>query len=153
MITFRKNINILDDWFGESESAKIELDQNRIHRIIDLSKAVRELGVFKIVEFDSTTPLEFFIGNESLKESDTGYETIKLNICDNMFYWSGHVTNTTIEFETDPISINLIKELSRIEECPEENLPTLLHDIKTDKAINYLEEKLKGNQNEKTCVY
>lgn len=116
------NINTFDEWFDDrADAAIIEICSDRIERIKKLAAACKELGVYKIAEFDYTPQI---MANDydhdgpldepgPLKEYEGRMECHMLNVTDSDFFWTGYYKHSDIRWETDTI---LLKELETLDE-------------------------------------
>lgn len=147
-VKFIKETRSFDEYFDEGPTkAVIELDINKIEEILRYNKIVKKEKVDSITKFDYTP--EYMRENdeeELTNDLECGIECEIMHVTDNSVYWSFMIKHTNINGETDSISIETLKEILKIQKTKKDILPTLINDLISEEAKNFLKEKL----NEKT---
>lgn len=146
-IIIETGITVYSEWVDDApDQVRIELPRAFIQRILKLSRAVKELGIDKTVEYDCTP--EFLYEDKEEDEVDIPMrsELTSLNVGEQDFYWSGIVKHSepAINWETDVISIRLLRELERVWRTPKSRLPLLLGSLETAEANSELNVRLKS---------
>jgi hypothetical protein len=105
------------DFFESADYAEIELSTKMIERIRNLSKAVRNLGVSRVSEFNYACVFmnadydqEWETGKVPLKEYLKGTECNFLNVTDTGFYWSGLYRHTDVRWSTETVPLTALNE-------------------------------------------
>lgn len=151
-----------NEFFDEyPQTAMIEFTKKYTQRILFLMDKVKELGVFKISEWDSlewldNDPLE---DNEEPKEWNGRSEIDMINIYDSIVSWSAYVKNTNIELSCTSIfkeqlkemikyvdkdvfiHVDNLKEVIRVYNTPERDLPLLMGSLKSEDAKRVLTKR------------
>ncbi len=120
-------VHTYDEWFdGKPDYVVVELCQDRIRRIKEMAGTVRNLGVYKVVEFDyscehkvAAHDAEPDNGRVALSDFDGRMECETLNVTENSFFWSGYHKHTNIHWETESV---IISELDTLEEIDQRDV-------------------------------
>lgn len=98
------------------DAMRVVLDSEFVVRIRELSKAVTELGVYKIVEFDyRPVPMkndedsdQACTGEPLIEAEDVRTECDCMNVTATDVFWSGYVKHTDMRWETTSIPIAML---------------------------------------------
>jgi len=112
-----------DGWCDDTATiAQVEITPERARRILVLQKAVKELGVFEITEFNYTARwLKGAYVNdppEARKEQHLEEVTCECNclvVSDDYFKWTAFLKHTSVEMKTDLVKISEVEELAKEE--------------------------------------
>lgn len=114
------------DFFESADYAVIELTANMRARIRKLSKAVRNLGVSRVSEFNYACVFmcadydqEWDSGKVPLKEYQKGTECNFLNVTDTGFYWSGLYRHTDVRWSTETVMLTDLDDADDYDEREE----------------------------------
>lgn len=107
-----------NEFFNEAaDYAVVELGTEEIRRIRQLSAAARDLGVYRISEFNHSCDFraaDYDVipgdGKIALVEFRGRMECCTLNISDDDFYWSGLYRNTSVRWETDSVPLTALDD-------------------------------------------
>ena len=101
----------------------IDLDVMLMARIRTLAAAVRDLRVYKVVEFNyagdfmtADWDAEPDDGKVALKEFEGGMECNTLNVTDSNFFWSGFYKHTDVRWETDSVPLTALDDPAVVDE-------------------------------------
>lgn len=111
-------ISTSDEFQGKTaDYSEVELSVKGISRIKQLSKAVKNLQAYKIVEFDFSCAFMVIDwedapenGKVALKEFEGSMELIMLNVTDTGFYWSGVYKHTDVRWSTATVPLTVLDE-------------------------------------------
>ena len=119
------------DFFEAADYVVVELNVERVNRIRKLSAVVKDLGVYRISEFNYDC--EFMVddyeadlehGKVAMKEFEGRTECNTLNVTDNNFFWSGYYKHTSVRWESASVSLTVLDEVGdydlREEVCDEQ---------------------------------
>jgi len=142
------NVYVYDEYNEGPEKAEIIFTPELIKRIQELHKAVKSVKASKISDYDCTPNwLNKDPDNEGQyvewDEGDGGIDCLTLNVTDDV-EWSGWIKHTSILVETESIRISELLEIKKVFTTPKIKLPLLIHELKSDKAKEALEQRFKG---------
>lgn len=130
-----------DEYFDEYPThAEIEFTPELTERILELHQALVNVKADAISEYFDTTA-EYL--DKDGTEWDGRTESPSLRVYANTIRWEANIKNTNILIYTDEIPINEIEEIHKVLKTPDNNLPLLIADLKSEQAKNILQERLR----------
>lgn len=146
MPTIIRDVYCNDEYCNEYPvKAKIELNKERVERILTLNETVKELKVLKICEWDYVDYLASDPGDAGDDEEwDGSVECEQCCIYDTSVSWTAILKHTNISIDTDSVSIKELEEIKKVYDTPEENLPLLIESLEYDSSKEVLTERLKS---------
>ena len=134
----------VDDDFAEGPSAaSVSLTPVLINRVLELSKAVKKLKVFKISEFGD---YPVWLNEDDKSPWDGNIDTVLQEVTDSDVRWSGYLKHTNVHIATNDIPISELLEIKKVLETPDKDLPLLINDLKTESAKSALHQRLTGEK-------
>lgn len=154
---------IYSDYADGATHAKLQLTLSHITRIIFLSEEVKKLGVCEMSDYDY--PYELLNTDYDIEKSPLGLysedgeplveatefrgEVNKIHIREHDCYWTCLVKHSdpAVHCETDPITMNTLKQVLEIADAPYEDLAQYVgRDDLSEIAEQFLKERLNGKQ-------
>lgn len=132
------------------DAAEIIIDEKLFRRISQFRSAVKKLKAYTVTEFDYTPRLlarDWEKSDDSdpcYADWDGSFEAITMNVSDTDVHWHGYVKNTEISMETANISFDELRECFKVLRYRKNDLPLLIGALKSEKAQQLYEERLRG---------
>lgn len=132
-----------DEYYNEYPShTKVDITIELINRIFELKAALKKVGADKIVIYDCTP--EYC--DEKEKEVDCCTDLNEMVVfTSGGARWEAYIKNTNIKIYTQEISFIELAEIRKILTTPEDELPLLIGNVKSEEAKTKLTERLSSN--------
>jgi hypothetical protein len=134
--TVEVDVSCSNEYAEAPAKASITLTTKLIHRIKRLQKAVKDLKVYTIREFDYTPKYKDYDGNES----EARIDSCLLEVDDKSFKWVAYLKHSGDEVATGTIWLKDLRPIS----CKPDQLPKYLVSKSNEFHRTLAEQRLKG---------
>jgi len=135
-------VDVSEDCYFNPDAAEIVITMEFIERVLQLRKAIMELKVYKIAEFDYTPKYLTEDGNNNYKSWDGRMDTVMLNVTEESIYWSSYIKNTSARTETLSIKLSELLEIRKVLKASKEELPLMINSLDNGSSIDALHQRL-----------
>jgi len=138
-----------EEYMQGPDKAEVTIDKKLFKRIKLLNKKSIELDVFTIRDRNCSPKfLTRDLDNSTeespvYKEYEELFDCLTLEVSKKDAWWSGYFKDSNSVIETSMISIEELDECFKVLNCRQKNLPLLMGTLKTEKAKEIYNKRLK----------
>jgi len=103
---FKRKIMCSDDYYNHPDTMTVDISKEDAERILMLSKEVKRLKIYKIVDFDYSP--EF--SKSGVDDPDWRMDCVTINITDREFFYRANIKHTNVDVESEGIRIVTLKK-------------------------------------------
>lgn len=125
--------------------AEVTIDKPELKRILHLAKAVKQLKVAYILDWDSSPVwMEETDDGEYVEDKETRLDLQMMEISNDDVHFRANIKNSDVQLETEGIPLAELKENFTVMSAKRARLPLMLEDRKFSSSERILEQRLKG---------